>query len=243
MTATTSTTRRPERLTTHYGLPGERIAPPPGYSRWGGQTQCYGDVRALYARDKSKRWERAGWVCTRCGVVELEPGLIGTERDQWHARTVKGRLDPESTYAGQLRDVDRHGVDTVSPATVLHRADPAGVDTPRIPLADRCACGHAAGAHMPECTGTGLCRCVEFRPVTSGIVYPPATSPGVDTARRAVDVAGDLAAALGVDTPLELPRPAPGWDPRERIPCPSCSATISASNLAKHRRRRHGTAA
>lgn len=105
MTAT-STTRRPERLTIHLAAPGARIVPADGTSRWSsyGRDYCQGDVRALYGRDKTKAWQRVGWCCTRCGTVELEAGLIGTERDRWYSREHR-KLDPEVGYYGRLLPV------------------------------------------------------------------------------------------------------------------------------------------
>jgi ribosomal protein S27AE len=220
MTGQSSSARRPERLTTHLAAPGARITPAPGIRRWDyGADRCNGDVRALYSRDAKRAWQRAGWVCTRCGTVELEPGLIGTERDRWYARD-RARLDPEHSYAGRLVDVDG-GVDTAGQA--------AGVDTAPRPRA-----GVDTNGQLDPHTAAVLARDRTAADVARELEDSVASL-------RAVHVGARAAAGDGVDTPAiaSVSTPSAGWDPLAKLPCPSCGKGIAASNLAKHRKRVH----
>lgn len=145
-------------LREHYNVAGGAIVTGERYG-WG-NGRCNGELRALYVRetvaDESKpktgryswstagqtklRWVRAGYVCLRCGVVELHPDVLPDHpASSWQRPNASGRKRPGAI---------------LSPA--------AAVDTPG--------------------------------------------------GRRS--------------------------DPR--IECPDCGATVTASNLAKHRRRSHG---
>jgi hypothetical protein len=120
-------TRPATYVTDHRSPPGEAFSTARRW-RWYGDD-CRGPVRTLYRREH-RRWLTAGWLCLKCGTLELVGGLVYLE-GRW------GEGDPEPRVGILARaGVDTvpeadgaAGVDTSSTTDGLHRAAIADVDT------------------------------------------------------------------------------------------------------------------